>query len=100
MAVDTRNKRAGAILVGIPWRGMLPLPDGAIDQADRQQTAFFYPGILAGAPVILPPAGPAPPERSFRVAAVDQDYRVPAVDQEYRVPDIVREYRVPATEDS
>ena len=52
MALDTRDKRASAIHVGMPWRGLLPLPDGAaLDQGDRQQVAFMYRGILAGAPV-------------------------------------------------
>ena len=47
MAVDTRNKRSSAINVASPWRGMLPAPDGAIDQADRQHVGFNYAGILA-----------------------------------------------------
>jgi hypothetical protein len=49
MAIDTANKRSSAINISIPWRGMLPLPDGAIDQADRQHTAFMYAGITASA---------------------------------------------------
>lgn len=47
MAIDTRDKRSGALLVYVPWRGLLPLADGAIGQADRQQVALAYPGILA-----------------------------------------------------
>ena len=47
MAIDTRNKRSSAIFIGSPWRGMLPLPDGTIGQADRQHAAFLYSGILA-----------------------------------------------------
>ena len=31
----------------LPWRGLWPLPDGALDQGDRQQTAGLYRGILA-----------------------------------------------------
>jgi len=45
--LDTREKRASGIHVAIPWRGLLPLPDGAIGQADRQATATCYAGILA-----------------------------------------------------
>jgi len=45
--LDTREKRASAINVGLPWRGLLPLPDGTIGQADRQQLATLYAGILA-----------------------------------------------------
>lgn len=52
MAVDTKNKRSSAIFPGSPWRGMLPAPDGTIDQGDRQATAFVYSGIEAGAPVV------------------------------------------------
>ena len=59
MAVDTRNKRASAISIGLPWRGLLPEPDGTIDQADRQQVALVYVGILAGEPVVIVPEPPA-----------------------------------------
>lgn len=48
MAIDSRNKRSSAINVASPWRSMLPLPDGTIDQADRQHAALHYSGILAG----------------------------------------------------
>lgn len=47
MAIDTRDKRSSAINIGSPWRGMLPLPDGAINQGDRQHVAFLYRGIAA-----------------------------------------------------
>jgi hypothetical protein len=47
MAIDTANKRYSACWVGLPWRGILPFPDGTIDQADRQHIAFLYSGILA-----------------------------------------------------
>lgn len=50
MAVDTRNKRASAICVGLPWRP-LPNPDGTIDEFDQQQVAYSYAGIDALAPV-------------------------------------------------
>ena len=46
--LDTREKRASGVHVGVPWRGVLPLPDGTVSQADRQQVATFYAGILAG----------------------------------------------------
>lgn len=52
MAVDTRDERASAIHVGLPWRGLLPLADGAVSQADRQHAATMYCGILAAAPAI------------------------------------------------
>jgi hypothetical protein len=36
----------------MPWRGP-PLPTGTVDQAARQETAGFYRGILAAAPVVV-----------------------------------------------
>jgi hypothetical protein len=47
MAIDTRNKRSSAVSVGSPWRAMLPEPDGAVGQADRQHVALMYSGISA-----------------------------------------------------
>ena len=46
--MDTRDKRASAIHVAMPWRGLLPLPDGALNEGDRQQSAFLYRGISTG----------------------------------------------------
>lgn len=46
MAVDTRDKRGGAIQEGLGLE-VLPLADGSVGQADRQQAAQTYPGILA-----------------------------------------------------
>lgn len=48
--MDTRDKRSSAILHSLPWRGLFPLPDGAVNQADRQHTCNMYRGIAAGAP--------------------------------------------------
>ena len=51
MAIDTAKKRYSAL--GQRWgrlpfgrRFAVPLPDGTIDQADRQQLGFVYGGIL------------------------------------------------------
>ena len=42
MALDTQDKRAAAIHVGLPWRGLLPQPDaGALKEGDRQQVAYY-----------------------------------------------------------
>lgn len=51
MALDSRQKRAGALL-GMPWMVITPIADGTIDGADRQMVADVYPGIAAGAPVV------------------------------------------------
>jgi len=48
MAVDTRDKRAAAVHFCAPFKSAKITPDGAISsQADRQQNAYTYPGILA-----------------------------------------------------
>ena len=54
MPIDTRERRASAVTVGLPWRGTFPAGDGTIDQGDRQQAATFYRGVLAGAGVAAP----------------------------------------------
>ena len=51
MPADTPTKRYSAANVGCPWRSVLPLPDGTIDQGDRQVVGFMYSGILAGSEV-------------------------------------------------
>ncbi len=53
MAIDTREKRSSAVHVMLPWRGMLPLPDGTISDADRQHVALLYSGIAVSAAVII-----------------------------------------------
>jgi len=46
LAVDTRDKRASVIHVGLPWRGLLPLPDGTVDQGDRVHVGLFYRALI------------------------------------------------------
>ncbi len=53
MAVDTRDKRASVLGLALAALVVLPQPAGAIDQADRQQVALCYRGILAGSPVAV-----------------------------------------------
>lgn len=53
MAIDSRDKRASAICVGLPWR-VYPNPDGSLAaQADRQHMGLAYRGILASALTIV-----------------------------------------------
>jgi hypothetical protein len=47
--MNTRNKRASALGVTLAALVVLPAPDGTIAQADRQQVAYCYAGISAGA---------------------------------------------------
>ena len=42
MSIDTREKRASAIMVGLPFRNLLPVADGVIDNDDKRQVAFLY----------------------------------------------------------
>ena len=54
MALDTVQKRLSVLSIQSPWRRTrAPLASGGIDQADRQQLALLYSGILAGAPAVL-----------------------------------------------
>lgn|SRR3990167_993558 len=60
MAVDTAAKRYSALgsrFARLPWgrRFATPLPDGEIDQGDRQQLGFTYRGILSTAPAAVDP---------------------------------------------
>ena len=50
MAIDSRDKRSSAVNPGSPWRGMLPVADGTVSQADRQHAAYWYRGIAAASP--------------------------------------------------
>jgi hypothetical protein len=54
MAVDTRQKRASAIGLGLAALLVLPAPNGTIDLADQQQAASVYAGILAAPSVEIP----------------------------------------------
>lgn len=47
MAIDTRNRRASCLGIDGAYRVVFPNPDGTIDQPDRQQSAYKYPGITA-----------------------------------------------------
>lgn len=53
MALDTRNKRASAIGIGLALRLVLPSPDGAVGGPDRQQVAYSYAGISAAELAVL-----------------------------------------------
>lgn len=47
MPIDTRNERAGALNVALPFGRVFDNPDNAFNQADRQQSTYAFPGILA-----------------------------------------------------
>ena len=47
--LDTRSKRASGVSALRPYMIAPVLPDGTIDQIDRQHVAWMYGGIAAGA---------------------------------------------------
>ena len=50
--LDSRNKRASAIGLDIPWTGVYPDPDGSLSNAnDRQHMAYKYSGTLGASTV-------------------------------------------------
>lgn len=53
--MNTAAKRYSAIGTLLPFLRLPPLPDGSIDQADRQTLTGMYGGILAGE-AVAPPA--------------------------------------------
>lgn len=50
MAIDSEQKRKSAATVAMIWNGPSVVPDGTINQADRQHIGWSYSGIAAGAP--------------------------------------------------
>jgi hypothetical protein len=52
--IDTANKRASILGLGLAFRLVLPIPDAALDQGDRQQVAYCYRGIGVSAPIVAP----------------------------------------------
>jgi len=45
--LDTRSKRASSVNFFTPYALDLVLPDGTIDQGDRQHIVWDYSGVLA-----------------------------------------------------
>lgn len=48
MAIDTRNKRASSLFLGLPFGRVFPVPDGAITAADFEHESYLYSGIASG----------------------------------------------------
>lgn len=55
MPIDSRDKRASSLLVGLPFGRVFPVPDGTITEADFEQEAYLYRGIPSGAVVVESP---------------------------------------------
>jgi hypothetical protein len=50
MAIDTRDKRASAVGVGLAVLSLLPTANSAVSAADRLFFSWLYAGIAAAAP--------------------------------------------------
>ena len=79
MAVDTRQRRASALLTIRPYVIAPPLPDGTVGTGDRFQIAWMF-GSLADAGIATdnittgwaqPPMYARQPVRSFQVMVPD-----------------------------
>ena len=66
MPVDNPNKRASA--GNITWIIIYPLPDGLIDEFDREQSTGLYGGIAAGVAVAPPSPSAVPTPTPITVA--------------------------------
>lgn len=42
MALDTQDQRSSAIHIGLPWRGMFPIPDGGLDVNNRAEVVNLF----------------------------------------------------------
>jgi hypothetical protein len=50
MALDTARRRKSAIYLTLPFRSVLPSPDGNVETEDRYNIAGQYSGLVASAP--------------------------------------------------
>jgi hypothetical protein len=53
MALDTARRRKSAIYITLPFRSILPAPDGIVETEDRYNLAWHYSGLVASAPEFL-----------------------------------------------
>ena len=52
MAIDTRDRRASAAGVLLPFNNQPPLPDGGLTGDDKQHVGYAYRGISAFVAVV------------------------------------------------
>lgn len=71
MAIDTRNKRASSLMIGLPFGRVWPLPDGTITEADFEHESYLYSGIQSGAVFVDP--FPTAGEISMSIAFFEAD---------------------------
>ena len=58
MAIDTAAKRSSALDFEEVWQPASPLPDGAVEQGDRQHMVWSYSGIAATGAVVVTTSRP------------------------------------------
>ena len=90
MAVDSRDKRSSAIVPGMPWRGLLPVPDSGVNAGDRQHVSYLYRGIAADSPVTTTAA----PGAEFTVPRSTAEFTLRPSRAEFTVPRLRAEYTV------
>lgn len=73
MAIDSPAKRQSAIATRrLPWfrRFSVPVPDGTIDDADRQQLGMAYRGIAVGEPDPGPLSSESPAAKLLAIGVI------------------------------
>lgn len=55
MALDTARRRKSAVYLTLPFRSILPVPDGNIETEDRYNLAGQYSGLVASMPAFSGP---------------------------------------------
>ena len=89
MAIDSKAKRQSACFFRRAGAPRTAFPDGSIDQADRQDTAGFYRGILAGAAELLTTLMLV----NFFIDNIEQDVAIDNIEQDVAIDNIERGLR-------
>lgn len=90
MALDSALKRASALNIGCPWRGVLPIPDGTVDEEDRPVLAYLY-AFGAATPEPVPEPEPQPePAASHGGGGSGSLYDGPPIVRRRHIADMLR----------
>lgn len=87
MALDTRDKRASALLIGLGFGRVRAAPDGSLNAADRRQAALCYRGIATASPSFN-----ALQWLEYTARPRSLDYTADARALDYRAPDRTLDY--------
>ena len=90
MAIDTAAKRASALGFGL-IASLFIIPDGTIDQGDRQTISNMYSGILATEPfpVVTPESRTAEANSLSRIASAETSSRAALAGSSSRVASVI-----------